>query len=427
MIDIKILRENPDIVKTSLINRGSKVDVDGIIALDQKRRDILGGLDTLKMRRNENSAKIGGKDLSPEERQTLIDTTRALGDEIKEGNANLKEVEEGIYNGLLTIPNIVNESTPVGADEDENVEVRTWGTPTKLDFEPIHHADLGDQLGILDTPRGVKLAQSRFTLLRDAGAQLERALMNFMLDTHTQEHGYTEVFPPLLVNSKSMTGTGQLPKFEEDLFKTTEGLYLIPSAEVPVTNIHRDEILKEEQLPIYYTAFTPCFRSEAGSYGKDTKGYIRQHQFNKVEMVKFSHPENSWDELEKIVKNAEAILQKLELPYRVITLCSGDLGFSAAKCYDIEVWVPSENKYREISSCSNCTDFQARRANIRFKPKAGGKPQFVHTLNGSGLAIGRTLVAILENYQQADGTVKIPKVLIPYMRGLTKIELTPKP
>ena len=427
MIDIKLLRENPDIVKTSLKNRGANVDVDKIIELDRKRREILGGLDTLKMTRNENSSKIGGKNLSPEERQELIATTRKLGDEIKERDAKLKEVEEGIYNNLLTIPNTIDESTPVGADEDQNVEVRKWGEPTALGFEPIHHADLGDKLGILDTPRGVKLAQSRFTLLKDAGAQLERALMNFMLDTHTQEHGYTEVFPPLLVNSKSMQGTGQLPKFEEDLFKTTEGLYLIPSAEVPVTNIHSDEILKETDLPIYYTAFTPCFRSEAGSYGKDTKGYIRQHQFNKVEMVKFSHPDNSWDELEKIVNNAEAILQKLELPYRVITLCSGDLGFSAAKCYDIEVWVPSENKYREISSCSNCTDFQARRANIRFKPKDGGKPQFVHTLNGSGLAIGRTLVAILENYQQADGTVKIPKVLIPYMRGLTTIELTPKP
>lgn len=427
MIDIKLLRENPEIVKTSLKNRGSNVDVDKIIELDQKRREILGGLDTLKMKRNENSSKIGNKEITQEERQILIETTRKLGEEIKEGNAGLKVVEDQISSNILTVPNILHESTPFGADEDENVEVRKWGEPTVLGFEAQHHADIGDQLGILDTPRGVKLAQSRFTLLRDAGARLERALINFMLDTHTQEHGYTEVFPPLLVNSKSMTGTGQLPKFEEDLFKTTEGLYMIPSAEVPVTNIHSDEILKEEDLPIYYTAFTPCFRSEAGSYGKDTKGYIRQHQFNKVEMVKFSHPDTSWDELEKIVGNAEAILQKLELPYRVITLCSGDIGFSAAKCYDIEVWLPSENKYREISSCSNCTDFQARRANIKFRPKEGGKPQFVHTLNGSGLAVGRTLVAILENYQQADGSVKVPKVLIPYMGGLTKIELTPKP
>jgi seryl-tRNA synthetase len=321
----------------------------------------------------------------------------------------------------LVIPNILHESTPIGKSENDNVVKYTWGEIPKFSFTQKHHADLAEKLDIMDSARGVKLAHSRFTLVKKAGALLERALMNFMLDLHTKEHGYTEILPPLLVNTQTITGTGQLPKFEVDLFKTTAGLYLIPTAEVPLTGIYSNEILKEEDLPYYFTAFTPCFRSEAGSYGKDTKGYIRQHQFNKVELVKLVHPDTSYDELESLVKQAEEVLKRLELPFRVIALCSGDIGFSAAKCYDIEVWLPSENKYREISSCSNCTDFQARRSNIRFKPKDGGRTQFVHTLNGSGMAIGRTVVAILENYQNEDGSITIPKALIPYMGGLTEI------
>ncbi|MCP4755226.1 MAG: serine--tRNA ligase, partial [Proteobacteria bacterium] len=353
----------------------------------------------------------------------LIETTRELGEKIKTGDARIRELEETIHQRMLTIPNILHESTPLGASEDDNVENFRRGELPEFDFAPKHHADLADDLDILDSVRGVKLAHSRFTLVKGAAARLERALVNFMMDLHTSEFGFQEILPPLLVNGKCMTGAGQLPKFEEDLFKTTEGLYLIPTAEVPLTNIYNDEILKEDQLPIYYAAFTPCFRSEAGSYGKDTKGYIRQHQFNKVELVKFTHPERSYEELELLLKSAEEVLLRLELPYRVISLCSADIGFNAAKCYDIEVWIPSEDRYREISSCSNCTDFQARRANIRFKPKEGGKTQFVHTLNGSGLAVGRTLVAILENRQLADGSVEIPEVLIPYMGGLTKIEI----
>jgi len=422
MLDIKRLRDDTDEVKRSLNNRQVDVDVDQILNIDKQRRDLLFELDQLKQKRNENSEKIGKSKLDPEEKQLLIRETRSLGEKIKEGDGRLREIEESLHNLLLTIPNILHESTPKGESEDDNIEVRKWGEIPIFDFEPKHHADLAAELDILDSVRGVKLAHSRFTLVKNAGALLERALINFMLDLHVSEHGFQEILPPLLVNSKSMTGAGQLPKFEEDVFKTTEGLYLIPTSEVPLTNIYQDEILKEEELPIYFAAFTPCFRSEAGSYGKDTKGYIRQHQFNKVEMVKFTHPQNSYDELERMVINAEEVLKRLELPYRVITLCSTDIGFSAAKCYDLEVWIPSEDKYREISSCSNCTDFQARRANIRFKPTAGGKTQFVHTLNGSGVAVGRTVVAIIENCQQKDGTVMVPKALVPYMNGLTKIE-----
>ncbi|PCI24982.1 MAG: serine--tRNA ligase [SAR324 cluster bacterium] len=423
MLDIKLLRENLDLVRTSVTNRKGNVELQIILDLDAKRRDLIFELDQIKKQRNENSGKIGKGAVSAEEKKELIQLTRDMGDKIKSGNVELKEIEEEIYRRILPIPNILHESTPVGKDEEDNVEIRKWKEVVPFDFPPKHHADLGEKLDILDVPRGVKIAQSRFTLVKGAGARLERALISFMLDLHTQEHGYQEMLPPLLVNAKSMTGTGQLPKFEEDLFKTTDGLYLIPSAEVPLTNIFADEILKEDQLPQYVTAFTPCFRSEAGSYGRDTKGYIRQHQFNKVELVKFVHPDSSFEELEKLVNNAEEVLKQLELPYRVLELCSGDIGFSAAKCYDLEVWLPSEGQYREISSCSNCTDFQARRANIKFKPKEGGKARFVHTLNGSGLAVGRTVVAILENYQQADGSIKIPKVLISYMGGLTEIKL----
>ena len=421
MIDFKLIRDNPDLIHKSMKNRGVEIDLGQVIELDQKRREIVHEVDQYKQTRNENSGKIGKGKLESGEKALLIEKTRELGEKIKTGDSKIREIEEKINILALTIPNLLHESTPVGDSEDDNVENYKSGSPPEFDFVPKHHADLAEALDILDSPRGVKLAHSRFTIVKGAGALLERALMNFMLDIHTKEHGYQEMLPPLLVNSESMRGTGQLPKFEEDLFKTTEGLYLIPSAEVPLTNVYQNEIVKEEQLPIYLTAYTPCFRSEAGSYGKDTKGYIRQHQFNKVELVKFTHPAKSYKELESLLKQAELILKRLELPYRTISLCSGDIGFSAAKCYDIEVWLPSENRYREISSCSNCADFQARRANIRFKPKEGGKSRFVHTLNGSGLAIGRTLVAILENYQQADGKIKIPEVLVPYMGGLTEI------
>ena len=423
MIDIKTLRNNTDQVADTLKNRKADVNLEKILALDSERKEIIFKLDQLKQQRNENSGKIGKGKLDPETKQKLIDETRRFGDEIKAGDVKLRELEDDITNRMLTIPNMLHESTPIGDSEDDNPEDRRWGDQPTFDFQVKHHADLAANLDIMDTPRGVKLAHSRFTLVKGAAARLERALMNFMLDIHTEKHGFQEVIPPYLINNQCLTGTGQLPKFEEDLFKTTEGLYLLPTAEVPLTNIYREEILKEEMLPVYLTAHTPCFRSEAGSYGKDTKGYIRQHQFNKVELVKIVHPDNSFDELESLTKNATDILELLELPYRVISLCSADIGFSAAKCYDIEVWVPSEDRYREISSCSNCTDFQARRANIRFKPKEGGKSRFVHTLNGSALAVGRTVVAILENNQMSDGSIKIPKVLIPYMRGLTKIEM----
>lgn len=421
MIDIKVLRNNPDAVRRSLDGRQADVDIERILEIDEKRRETVFRVDQIKQKRNANSTKIGKGKIDPDEKQALIEETRNLGEEIKSMNTQVKEYDDLLEFMMLEIPNIIHESTPVGTSEDDNIENYRVGDLPEFSFAPKHHADIAADLNILDSPRGVKLAQSRFTLVRGAGALMERALLNFMLDIHTSEHGYTEVLPPLLVNSQTLVGTGQLPKFEEDLFKTTEGLYLIPTAEAPLTNIYADEIVKEEQLPFYFTAYTPCFRSEAGSYGKDTKGYIRQHQFNKVEMVKIVHPDSSYDELESLLKQAEEILKRLELPYRVISLCSGDIGFSAAKCYDIEVWIPSEDRYREISSCSNCTDFQARRANIRFKPKVGGKTQFVHTLNGSGLAVGRTLVAILENYQQEDGSVQIPKALVPYMGGLTEI------
>jgi len=421
MIDLKVLRENQKLVADSCQNRGNPLDLGPLAELDVQRRAVIATADVLKAKRNENSGLIGKGKLEPEAKQALILETREIGDKIKAQEAQLKEIEEQVYQTAMGIPNLLHSSTPIGLEESDNVEVRKWGAVPSFDYTPVHHADLAEALGILDAQRGVKLAQSRFTLLMGLGAKLERALANFMLDLHTDQHGYLEVFPPLLVNKETMTGTGQLPKFEEDLFKTTEGLYLIPTAEAPVTNIHRGEILPEADLPVSYCAFTPCFRSEAGSYGRDTKGYIRQHQFNKVEMVKFAHPDESFNELEKLVGHAEKVLQLLELPYRVMALCSGDIGFSAAKCYDLEVWLPSEDKYREISSCSNCTDFQARRAQIRFKPADGGKPQLLHTLNGSGLAVGRTLVAVLENYQQADGSINIPKVLQPYMGGLTKI------
>ncbi|OGG99833.1 MAG: serine--tRNA ligase [Candidatus Lambdaproteobacteria bacterium RIFOXYD1_FULL_56_27] len=421
MIDLKILREEPQVVADSCAKRGFQLDLGQLAQLDRERRTLSTRNDELKAKRNESSQLVGKGKLEPEQKQKLIEETRTLGETIKGLDQSLKEVEEKVTQAALGIPNLIHSSTPVGKSELDNQEVRTWGQIPQFTFAPKHHADLGEALGILDAARGVKIAQSRFTLVRGLGARLERALAAFMLDLHTGQHGYQEVNPPLLVNAESLTGTGQLPKFEEDLFKTTGGLYLIPTAEVPVTNIYRDEVLPEEALPLYFCAHTPCFRSEAGSYGRDTKGYIRQHQFNKVELVKFAHPDHSFEELEKLVNNAERVLQLLNLPHRVVALCSGDIGFSAAKCYDLEVWLPSEGRYREISSCSNCTDFQARRAQIRFKPKDGGKPRLVHTLNGSGLAVGRTLVAILENYQREDGSVEIPEALRPYMGGLSEL------
>ncbi|MCG8337015.1 MAG: serine--tRNA ligase [Proteobacteria bacterium] len=421
MIDLKLLRNNPEVVAASVKNRGGEIDLDAVANLDAKRREIVFELDQIKQKRNENSGLIGKGKLEADEKQKLVEETRNLGETIKAKNAEVKEIEDKISDIAMGIPNLLHESVPIGPSEDDNVEQYTWGEIPSFDFEVKHHLDVAENLGIMDSVRGVKLAHSRFTLVKQAGAMLERALANFMLDLQIKEHGYTEILPPLLVNTEIITGTGQLPKFEVDLFKTTDGLYLIPTAEVPLTGIYNNEILKEEELPYYFTAFTPCFRSEAGSYGKDTKGYIRQHQFNKVELVKIVHPDKSYEELESLVKQAEEVLKRLELPFRVIALCSGDIGFAAAKCYDIEVWIPSEDKYREISSCSNCTDFQARRSNIRFKPKEGGKTQFVHTLNGSGMAVGRTVVAILENYQNEDGSVTIPKALVPYMGGLTEI------
>lgn len=421
MIDLKLLRNNPEVVAVSVKNRGGEIDLDAVANLDAKRREIVFELDQVKQKRNENSGLVGKGKLEADEKQKLIEETRNLGETIKVKNAEVKEIEDQISEIAMGIPNILHESVPIGPSEDDNVEQYTWGDIPSFDFEVKHHLDIAENIGIMDSARGVKLAHSRFTLVKQAGAMLERALANFMLDLQIKEHGYTEILPPLLVNTETITGTGQLPKFEVDLFKTTDGLYLIPTAEVPLTGIYGNEIIKEEELPYYFTAYTPCFRSEAGSYGKDTKGYIRQHQFNKVELVKIVHPDKSYDELESLVKQAEEVLKRLELPFRVVALCSGDIGFAAAKCYDIEVWIPSEDKYREISSCSNCTDFQARRSNIRFKPKEGGKTQFVHTLNGSGMAVGRTVVAILENYQNEDGSVTIPKALVPYMGGLTEI------
>jgi len=421
MLDLKFIRTNPEKIKEGLKKRKSKINIDEIITLDQKKRELLSKANLLKEKRNKVSEEIGRLKKERKDAQEKISAMKEVSKEIKKFDNKIKEIEGKIFNILLEIPNLLHESVPVGEDEEDNIEVRKWGEPRQFDFTPLPHWDIGEVLNILDFERGVKLATARFTVLKGMGAKLERALINFMLDLHTNEQGYKEIFPPFLVNSETMTGTGQLPKFEDDLFKTINGLYLIPTAEVPLTNLHSQEILNEDDLPLYYTAYTACFRKEAGSYGKDVRGLIRQHQFNKVEMVKICKPENSYDELESLTKNAEEVLKRLELPYRVIVLCSGDMGFSAAKTYDIEVWLPAQKKYREISSCSNCEDFQAHRAMIRYRSKEKEKVNFVHTLNGSGLAVGRTLVAILENYQQRDGSVVIPDVLRPYMGRLKKI------
>ena len=379
-------------------------------------------VETLRNERNSVSKQVGELKKKKEDASALIEKMGDVSAKIKEYDESLRVTEEELNAFVMIVPNIQHESVPQGSGSEDNPVVRTWGEKPVFSFEPKQHFDLGESLNILDFARGAKITGARFTVYRGAGAQLERAIFNFMLDLHTEKHGYTEVLTPFMVNAESMTGTGQLPKFKEDLFKI-EGMeyYLIPTAEVPVTNIYRDEILEEEKLPIYFVAYSPCFRAEAGSYGKDTRGLIRQHQFNKVEMVKFSKPETSYDELEKLTANAEEVLKKLGIPFRTVCLCTADLGFSSAKTYDVEAWLPGQNTYREISSCSNFEDFQARRASIRFRRKDSGKVEFVHTLNGSGLAVGRTVVAILENYQQADGSVIIPEALRPYMRGLERI------
>ena len=422
MLDLKFVRSNLDSIREMLKNRQYDLDVSKFEDLDQERRKRLTVLEELRHKRNHVNDKIAAMKKRGEDASAVISEMKEVSSSIKEKEKELPRFVEELNELLMVIPNMPHESVVVGKDEEDNPVIRTWGEIGKMDFEPLPHWEIGENLGILDFARASRLAGSRFAIYRGLGARLERALINFMLDIHTKEHGYTEILPPFMVNSASMTGTGQLPKFEEDLFKIKGwDLYLIPTAEVPVTNIHREEILAEEELPVYYVAYTPCFRSEAGSYGKDTRGLIRQHQFNKVELVKFTRPEESYDELEKLTLNAEEILKRLELPYRMISLCTGDLGFSAAKTYDLEVWLPGQNLYREISSCSNFEAFQARRAGIRFKGKGTRGTELVHTLNGSGLAVGRTVVAILENYQQADGSVVIPESLKSYMGGVDLI------
>jgi seryl-tRNA synthetase len=420
MLDPRYVRDNVETVKEALKKRGYDFPLREFLSIDEKRMTVMRETEELRNRRNVVSEEIGRLKRQKADASAQLEEMRGVSDRIKSLDEALRGLEEETKSLLLTIPNIPHGSVPAGRDETENVEIRTWGSPRVFDFEPLNHWDIAETLDIIDFDRASKIAGARFSLMKGAGARLERALMNFMLDLNTSK-GYREVFPPVLVNRESMTGTGQLPKFEAELFRIADPeFYLIPTAEVPVTNIHRDEIVKETDLPICYTAYTPCFRREAGSYGKDTRGLIRQHQFNKVELVKFAEPGHSYAELEKLTNDAEDILQRLGLPYRVVALCTGDLGFSSAKTYDLEVWLPGQNRYREISSCSNFEDFQARRANIRFKREGKKGTDFVHTLNGSGLAIGRTLVAVLENYQQKDCSVIVPEALRPYM-GMERI------
>ena len=421
MLDLKYLRDNLDEAERRLATRGAAVSLSAFRNLDRRRRDLLGESEALKAEKNRVSAVIG-QTRDKSQVQGEIARMKEVSGQIKTLDDELKGVEEELQNLLLMVPNMPHEDCPVGAGDADNREIRRWGEPRPFDFAAKPHWEIGEQLGVLDFERAGKLTGARFTLYRGAGARLERALINFMLDLHTTGHKYIEILPPFMVNRDSMTGTGQLPKFEDDLFHLEDPDYfLIPTAEVPVTNIHRDEILPGSELPVCYVAYTPCFRKEAGSYGKDTRGLIRQHQFNKVELVKFVRPEDSDAELQKLLENAEEVLRRLELPYRVVDLCTGDLGFSAARTFDIEVWLPGQQTYREISSCSNFRDYQARRAAIRFRRDEGSRPELVHTLNGSGLAVGRTLVAVLENYQQADGSVLIPEALRPYMGGLERI------
>ena len=423
MLDVKFVRENIGLVRQMLKNRQSDLNLEPFLELDETRRHILVDVEQKKHRRNVASEEISKLKKEKKDASILVEEMKELGQQIKVLDEQSAEVEHKFRDLLLIIPNMPDNSVPVGSDEKDNEQIRTWGEKPAFDFKPRPHWEIGEGLGILDFERGAKITGARFTLYWGAASALERALISFMIDIHTKRHGYTEVLPPFMVNSTSMRGTGQLPKFSEDLFKIDGWDYwLVPTAEVPVTNIHSEEILEESVLPRYYTAYTPCFRSEAGSHGKDTRGLIRQHQFNKVELVKFTSPEDSYPELERLLKDAETILQELGIHYRVILLCTGDMGFSSSKTYDIEVWLPGQDTYREISSCSNFEDFQARRANIRFRRNGRNRTDLVHTLNGSGLAVGRTLVAILENFQQEDGTVVIPEVLRPYMGNMKVIE-----
>lgn len=424
MLDIKRLRTDLDKVKQALVHRGAPLsDLDGFVELDRLRRERLQESESLKNRRNVVSQEVARKKKAGEAADDLIAEMREVGDRIKQLDDEIRDLEQRLEEMLTSIPNVPHESVPVGASEEDNVEVRRWGDIPEFSFEPAAHWDIATNLDILDFERAAKVAGSRFVFFKGAGARLERALIQWMLDVHADRHGYVEIQPPYIVNADSLFGTGQLPKFEEDVFRLADSdYYLIPTAEVPVTNFHRNEILPVEQLPIRYVAYSGCFRSEAGAAGRDTRGLIRLHQFDKVELVKFVAPEHSYEELESLTRDAERILQELKLPYRVVSLCTGDLGFASAKTYDLEVWLPHSGVYREISSCSNFEDFQARRANIRFRRGPKGKPEFVHTLNGSGLAIGRTVAAILENYQQEDGSVIIPEVLRPYMGGMERIQ-----
>lgn len=422
MLDVRLLREDLDQVKRRIASRGTEIDWAEFVSVDRERRDALAGIEKLKEKKNRLSGEIGKIKKSGGDAAVLMREVEEVSEEIRESERPLAEIEMRFERFMLSLPNLPNLDVKVGSNSDDNREVRRWGQPAKFDFAAKNHWEIGEELDILDFSRAAKLAGARFTLYKGAGARLERALINFMLDLHTTEHGYKEIIPPTLVNRATLIGTGNLPKFEEDLFRIESPEYfLIPTAEVPLTNIHREELLERDALPIKYAAFTLCFRREAGSYGKDVRGLIRQHQFNKVEMVKLCEPESSYDELETMVQNAEEVLRRLNLPYRVVELCTGDMGFASAKTYDLEVWLPGQNAYREISSCSNCEDFQARRAQIRYRKEPKGKPLFVHTLNGSGLAVGRTLVAVLENFQQKDGSVIVPEVLRPYMAGRERI------
>ena len=426
MLDLNYVRENLEKVRKACENRNFPTDsLETFFQLDKQRREVIGESDSINQRRNVSSKEIGALMQAGKREEAEAKKAEVAGLKDKQGEleAARKEVEAKMDELLADLPNIPADGVPVGVDESDNLEISKWGEPREFDFEPKDHVDLGEALGILDLERAAKIAGARFAILNGAGARLERALINFMLDVHTREHGYTETLPPFIVNADSLFGTAQLPKFESDLFKLRDEreFYLIPTAEVPVTNYHADEILEADDLPKYWTAYTPCFRSEAGSYGRDTRGLIRQHQFEKVELVKYCLPENSAAEHEKLTENAEKILQLLDLPYRKVVLSTGDLGFGSSKTFDLEVWLPSQNTYREISSCSNFLDFQARRMNLRFKRSGDSKPEFVHTINGSGLAVGRTWVAILENYQQADGSILIPKILQPFMNGLKEI------
>ncbi len=420
MIDVKLIRENLDALRTALANRGSDINLDAVLELEGKRRQVLHEAEQLRAEQNRANDEIARLKKNKEDASGAIAAMKEVSQKVKALEEQVRDADNALREAMLIIPNTPDASVPVGPDAGANRLERQWGTPPEFSFTPKDHVELGEQLGILDFEAGAKISGARFTVLRGMGARLERALISFMLDTHINEHGYTEILPPFMVLGASMEGAGQLPKFAEEAFTIKDrDLWLVPTAEVPLTNLHRDEILSGDALPICYAAYTPSFRSEAGSYGKDTRGMLRQHQFDKVELYKFTAPEDSAEELEKLTKNAETILQKLGLAYQVVTLSTGDMGFCAAKTYDIEVWLPGQNTYREISSCSNCTDFQARRANIRFRRDK--KPEFVHTLNGSGLAVGRTLIAVIENYQQEDGSVIVPEVLRPYMGGLERI------